>query len=464
MTTLGPRFHVRQRVLAVDSTTQQQQQLRGSLCGDDHSNNTDGPPPTESIMSTISPLYEAIVLQSSMKFVDAESGDIILRGESEEDEREWCYYIHFQGWHKRHDTWMREHELFVDTPDNRTRVGNKNIKTSKQLHHEGGETNDYVEKKKSTKRARALTEVNNNDGNDQEDLCTLDNIRSIYSDNLQLITRASLLPFTLQTILVDDRDMITGSDNSMEVVERKAITMLHIIPVNKNIVNVISDYIRYGKKQDLIAYTKKLELQRGLERLKAASSKVDDTITKNNKLLATTTITEESTTKSILKLKKKRRKKFAQSIIALVDLCLPLFLLYNEERQQYAQIVAEEGRHDHARSDASSNKNDNSVDMSNDQGRESMRNRPSEMYGAEHLLRLFVKLPFILSQYDGKDATVDLTLENSHEGNVLTDSYILASKELSREFAEHLLDLVRYLQRNLDCFTGQYMHALRTDL
>ena len=70
--------------------------------------------------------------------------------------------------------------------------------------------------------------------------------------------------------------VFNGGDNSMEVVERKAITMLHIIPVNKNIVNVISDYIRYGKKQDLIAYTKKLELQRGLERLKAASSKVDN--------------------------------------------------------------------------------------------------------------------------------------------------------------------------------------------
>ena len=44
------------------------------------------------------------------------------------------------------------------------------------------------------------------------------------------------------------------------------------------------------------------------------------------------------------------------------------------------------------------------------------------MYGAEHLLRLFVKLPFILSQYDGKYAKVDLKLDNSNEWNACTDA------------------------------------------
>jgi hypothetical protein len=130
-------------------------------------------------------------------------------------------------------------------------------------------------------------------------------------------------------------------------------------------------------------------------------------------------------------------------------------LLYKEEREQYAKVVTGEGRCDHALPDTGSIKNDNSADTPSEQGREGILKRPSEMYGAEHLLRLFVKLPFILSQYDGKDANVD-----GGEGKALTDAYILTSKELSREFAEHISELVRYLQRNLDCFTKQYMHCI----
>ena len=455
----GPNFHVRERVLAVDS----QQSGEAVVAGG-------GERP--------SPLYEAIVLKSGLIFV--ESGAIVLPerkkasgrsrhhnnlpqnlrrdfiGASDGDSdgggaREWCHLVHFQGWNSRHDRWMREADVFHDTTENRIRVGS-NAPSKQKVGVE--------ENKKGKKRVRLVVENNVV----EDDALGLD-IRNPYDKNLQLITRACTLPFTLQTILVDDGEKITKrvypppvfnrSDNWTEE-QHRGISMLHVIPVKRSIIEVIGEYIRDGKRRDLEALAKERERRRIEEDRRTAFAEdvvampKDDDQNKDDEQSSGYSTTS---TKAVLRVKKKKRKQFALSIISLVDVSLPLFLLYEEEREQYAKIAG--GGDDYSRADASSNNNEADTGDTGGEGKEGRCKRPSELYGAEHLLRFLVKLPSILSQYDCKDADSGRRLD-SCEGNTPGDVFILASEDLSRDFANNLSDLVVYLQKHLDCFTREY--------
>lgn len=452
----GPKFRVRERVLAVDSL-----QSGETVVAEGRERS--------------SPLYEAIVLKSGLKCVDPTSGAIVhpvrkkksghsqhhnnLPHHSRQDRdgagdgdgtREWCHLVHFQGWNSRHDRWMREADVFHDTPENRTRVGTK-----------------VEENKMSKKRGRI---VKDNIG--AEDVALGPDIRNPYDKNLQLITRACTLPFTLQTILIDDGDKITkrvhpplvfnGSDNLTDQ-QHRGITMLHVLPVKRSIIDIIGDYIRDGKRHDLEAFANERERQRVEEDRRKASA--DNVINKDDEKVAMPTdddpnndneqLSNYSTisTKAVLRLKKKKRKKFALSVIALVDISLPLFLLYKEERKQYAKFVGGGDNCARANSGGKNIEGNDGTDGREDNG---PHKRPSELYGAVHLLRFLVKLPFILSQYDCKNPNSGKILDGS-EGKTPTDVFILASKDLSRDFADHLLELAVFLQRkNKDCFTREY--------
>ncbi|PKU74973.1 hypothetical protein MA16_Dca020183 [Dendrobium catenatum] len=78
------------------------------------------------------------------------------------------------------------------------------------------------------------------------------------------------------------------------------------------------------------------------------------------------------------------------------DKALPLMLLYKKERQQYQEAV-----HDNI--------------------------SPSSIYGAEHLLRLFVKLPELLS-------------------------YVNMEEDALGKLQQKLLDLLKFLQKNQNLF------------
>ncbi|PKA50633.1 hypothetical protein AXF42_Ash017972 [Apostasia shenzhenica] len=78
------------------------------------------------------------------------------------------------------------------------------------------------------------------------------------------------------------------------------------------------------------------------------------------------------------------------------DKALPLLLLYKKERQQYQETV-----HDNA--------------------------SPSAIYGAEHLLRLFVKLPELLS-------------------------YVNMEEDAFGKLQQRLLDILKFLQKNQNTF------------
>eukprot|EP00985_Skeletonema_marinoi_P017947 scaffold9962_cov153-Skeletonema_marinoi.AAC.2 len=132
-------------------------------------------------------------------------------------------------------------------------------------------------------------------------------------------------------------------------------------------------------------------------------------------------------TKEDLKMNKKKRKEFALSILALVDASLPLFLLYAEERDQFTKLMAQFAKED---------------DKQSDNDHQTPKRQPSHLYPAEYLLRLFVKIPYLLSEFDLK--------KNNPASILLAD-------EKTQDFARFLSELIVFIQTRVDeCFAGNY--------
>ncbi|KAL7444761.1 hypothetical protein ACHAXH_008091 [Discostella pseudostelligera] len=433
----GPKFHVNERVLVTDL-------LRGIASEHD-----------------LPPLYEAISRKCGLKCVDLTTGRILLpkrkkggghlhNPSDDGGMKQWCHLIHYQGWNSRHDRWMCESEIFRDTPENRMRVeveGGKDVRPLQKLK-EGKENN-----KKKRDRPKEI----------KGDVDT----EKLYESNLRIVRRACSLPFTLQTILVDDMERITkkvyppptfnNNYSDWSSVGRKAITMLLIIPTEFSIIDVMREYIKDRKKFDREELSSERKLQqveddaRKVTQQKTPSANDSNNVAHSELPDETKDGKKSSTLSGILKLKKKKRKQFASSIISLVDVSLPRFLLYREEGEQYAQVFGE-GRDISAQTENSVDDNDNGDSIRKES--ESNHKRPSGVYGAEHLLRFIIKLPFLMSQYDQKK-TASAIIPGIDEGDP-ANTYILASEDLARDFANHLLELVVFLQKNLHTFKGKY--------
>ena len=433
----GPKFNVNERVLVTDS-------LRGIASEQE-----------------LPPLYEAVSRKCGLKFVDPTTGRILMpkrkkNGGHVQDStdnggtKRWCHLIHYQGWNSRHDRWMLESEMFHDTPENRMRVEVESGKVVRppQKQKEG--------KEKDIKK-RGGSEVTKGDVD-------------VEKSNLRMIERACVIPFTLQTILVDDMEKITKKvypptfAHNFDRSEwgNMGITMLHVIPNECNIINVMSEFINDRKRVDAEEFAS----EQAQQRLKGESSQhtqqeatsdsnanaeVHDKPTDETEGGKQSSTSSATSSRTILKLKRKKRKQFAKSIISLFDASLPLLLLYKEEREQYAKIF-EEGD-DSAQRTRGIDDNNNTDPIHTKF--ENKRKSPSEAYGAEHLLRFIIKLPFLLSQYDQK-MTGSILTSGINADEQPASTYILASENLSKYFANHLTELLVFLQKNLHCFRGKY--------
>lgn len=373
------------------------------------------------------PLYEAVIRKSELKFIDC-SGNIIpdrKRGRGRGRQivgtsssptsgssgavllQEWCHFIHFNGWNSRWDRWVKEQDLFHDTAANRKRLSDNIVGKVARPPSKQPKEDD---KRDNKKRKRTTTESDR---------------------NLQLITRASELPFTLQTVLVDDRDKITtkvypppilfvSKQQQQQQQQRrkdKAITMLHVIPAPTSIVDLLGQYIQTKKQEDLEAFAK---YHRGQHRDESGNSSCSSFDVGDGSSMDIAICI----TKSDLKANKKKRKEFALSILALFDASLPLFLLYAEERSQFTKLMSKEVivKKDEAGDDKSSN-----------------GQQPSHLYPAEYLLRLFVKIPNLLAEFDSKS------------------KLLLSSNEKSQDFAKFLSELIVYIQKRVEeVFPGNY--------
>ena len=378
----GPKYLVQQKVLCIDSNNANSEDITA-------------------------PLYEAVIRKSELKHVDPTTRKILpnKRGrgrgrigtaavnalDQNNDKimdrvflREWCHFVHFSGWNERWDRWVTERDIFHDTTENRTRLPKSKEDTKKR------------------KRKPTTSEVSS----------------EMMHRNFRLITRACELPFTLQTVLCEDRDKITLAVypppdlNPGSRKKEKAIKMLHTIPTTFSIVDFMGKYIQAKKLEDLETFANYHRRQRD------TSGSSDDGGGKESEV-------DIILTKEDLKTNKKKRKEFALSLLALVDASLPLFLLYAEERAQFNDVMAQ-------------------LDTDDDElnNYQTSKRQPSQLYPPEYLLRAFLKVPQLLSEFDLK--------KNN-------PTSILLSNEKAQDFARFLSELIVFMQQApVECLAGHY--------
>ncbi|EJK75383.1 hypothetical protein THAOC_02893 [Thalassiosira oceanica] len=386
----------------------------------------DGSAPVDGLRPA--PLFEAVIRDSSWKNI-GQTGEILHQtpkkrkrnhdggsGATEAASQERVYLVHFQGWNSRFDRWVRTHDIFEfeDNETNRARMMGPTPKKIENLQphswqlQSGGSAN-AVKPEEQSKPAEH-------------------HAKSKVKQNLQVISKACELPFTLQAMLVDDKDKITRVVYPFHVEggpPKGGNIFLHVLPAELSIVEVVGQYIKTAKKEDLLEFAREQQKQRG----EASGKEKDD---ENYDSRRPAFFATRIGSKELLKSRKSKRKKFAIDIVSLFDASAELFLLYEQERDRHARLVRKMNGSNGAKKDESSS-------------------LLSAKYGAVHLLRLFVKLPEILSKY-GMPITNIRDGEREGEKNTrqAQDEDILFSRDKSNNFAGFLSELIVYLQQHVD--------------
>jgi mortality factor 4-like protein 1 len=246
-------------------------------------------------------VYEAFVRKTSFK------------------DGKWTYLVHFAGWNTRWDQWVGDSALREPTEELRLQAAAQEEKAKKEEKPKKEEAKAKKVNLADRKRKKGDSEGDDRgkrryeSGSSWEDYCEL--------------------PFTLKTILVDEKDRVmrvsfngpnAGVDTDFEPGHWRTARDVHNLPASVTIKTVMNHYVKMKRKE-------------------AAPEKAA--------------------------LVEKKAKSFVEGLSKLFEEALPVCLLYHPERAQY-------------------------IAVNSDPATKSLRE--TEIYGCEFLLRLFVRLPGLL--------------------------------------------------------------------
>jgi len=343
-------------------------------------------------------VYEVIVRRANLKVEDKYEGEPKSSGAK----HKWKYFVHYLGWNSRWDKWVAEDELSPDIPPIRA-LAEQQKKKKKALGVKRKENKLSQEKDKKrrellAKEEKLITQVLseqtelNTKSNDAEGKSRkLDNNFGGIKTLETLVEDWCQLPFTLKTVLIDDREKIKRMGMSAEGYDDisvmkgnwKPARMLHLLPASINVSLIMEQFVKIHLNE------------------KVDGSNGDKNASKTNN--------QENV--SIEKMKEEKRlKKFSDSLTSLFDEMLPKFLLYEEEKKQFLNLIGD-------------------PTLSGQ--------RICEIYGGEFLLRMIVRLPGVIT------------------------SSIRAGLACQRgdlhEMGENLSSLINFLQKNRNsCLKGKY--------
>ena len=308
-------------------------------------------------------LYEAVVRKTFFQH-----GKVETNNQSNNNNNngggggKWTYLVHFLGWNSRWDRWLEENEIMELTEEQKQKLAQqeRKEKEKKELERKRKKEKAEAEAEISRQKRRLQQQQQQQRGDDSAGPSDL------YSSNGFSWEDWCELPYTLKTVLVDDRERIMrmgiefpfGYDCVIEPGKWEPARQVHQLPATVTVQTVLHQYIKLKKK---------------------------DAATPEEGFAA-----------------ERRAKAFCESLTRLFHDALPVCLLYNPERQQYLGVNADPA----------------------------LRSLPKcQVYSCEFLLRLFVRLPTLLSQ----------------------------QRKDRKEMGQQIADLIVVLQKNRHwCFKAKY--------
>ena len=405
-------------------------------------------------------LWEAIIKNTKLQPIKKKKASSSPPSSAAEA-HEWKYLVHYQGWNARWDRWTDGSDLRPDDPavraesmrrhdeaaererERKVRQKEKREqsvaspsarKRKKSVDSSGGEVgmsddaasvghSNAASKSKSAKRRKVAASPTAASTKKSKQASNISGSRGKVAgppskEYVQSALEACCsLPFTLRTILVDDKAKITrlgryvasGYDDVRSVPNWTPPRMVHELPSALPVKIILKQFWKERKKSikdkakaAVIRMAKNKEKEEGSDYSDLEADDIAD--------IKERQASEES-----------KWKNFLQGLMDLFDDALAPFLLYNQERTHYLA----------ARMDPKVLK------MEADAGGGAAK-KPSDVYGAEHLLRLFVRLPQIVASSG-------------------TDSSLFPDRASLTNFADCMSDLIIHLQKNkATCFKGRY--------
>ena len=334
-------------------------------------------------------VYEAVIRKSMIRT---------------EPHHHWAYFVHYLGWNSRWDKWMTEDSIEEDTLEVRSRAQKVKEEAKKVEILKKEKKRESEREKKERKLRKTKKQKTSSDGdNDDSDLSLT--CRDIKKMSIKdILTSCCELPFTLKTVLMDDREKInTRMKNSSTKREgMKPNLIVHKLPASISVQLIIAQFVKI-KSREINENAKPGKDGKETETQDDSSSK--DT-------------SKNSTTDTDSENKVEKWKSFERGILNLFDEMLPKYLLYNQEREQYLNLYR--------------SVNDSIDTLS-----------PSELYPGEFLLRMMVRLPLLLST----SLRVKMMCDDKPSYGEL------------RDLGDRLKQLIVFLQKNrVPCFKGRYRY------
>ena len=350
----------------------------------------------------------------------------------------WSYFVHYSGWNVRWDEWVAEADLLKDTAESRAMAqllksrksasGKKGGKDGKSDGSDAskkdgvggvpGGGNDSalpLSKREQLEQQRKRERMQADDAAQrQAKYLRTNNLvfapgaagggggaeGSVVASYNALPSSLSLkvaLPFVLKKVLVDDWEQINGGD----IVPDGDIASS--LPGAKKAKDT-NGYSLSRKVVDLpVKVTVRMLFDQFLKE-KEAALKGDDAAVGGApppppKSAASSSSSSSSASSAAVAAPRSAAdvaaelapwKDFAQGIMHYFERSLPVLLLYKAERTQYESFRA-------AKSSSISSSSSSSFSSSSSSGAAPSQQALVDVYGMEHLLRLFVKLPYIVS-------------------------------------------------------------------
>jgi len=322
---------------------------------------------------------------------------------SSEEKTFWEYHVHFQGWSLRHDKWLLEDVIRPDTDEEARRLADVSKQKSLVLDREKKEKKAQAERCKKERKNLAVK------GDRVGSTTSLGKKRkqNVHEPCNIVVTMEQYcsLPFTLQTILIDDRRKVTRIGRHVTQGYDPALCedwtpprFVHNIPVTTSVKDILNSFVRDKLKKD----------KDGNNVAGGKEARSDE------------------------------YQNFSTEMSSLFDNMLPKYLLFKQERAQYLSLLKQQRNQP------------NVSGLHQTKGTRISPYRMSDLYGGEFLLRMLVRLPLVLSSIECVSSELLASKRNNPNECTLPllEQWSTPYQKHNHSLGKCIAELIVYIQSN----------------